>query len=67
MILRTETIMVDINSRIGEGDIIITDFASLSKKTTVTYKGSSYTIVSKIPVKFYADKMIEVSNKIYLV
>lgn len=67
IILRTETIMVDTDSRIGEGDIIITDFASLSKKTTVTYKGSSYTIVSKIPVKFYGDIMVEAGNKIYLV
>ena len=67
IILRTETIMVDTDSHIGEGDIIITDFTSLSKKTTVKYKGSSYTIVSKIPVKFYGDKMVEDGNEIYLV
>jgi hypothetical protein len=67
MILPPKTIMVDTDSRIGEGDIIITDFVSLSKKTTVIYEGYSYTIVSKLPVKFYGDIMVEAGNNIYLV
>jgi len=58
--------MVDPETCIGSGENFVTDFAYLSEKMKVTFKGINYTILSKQLVTFYGEKIIEVGDIIIL-